>query len=263
MRAYISVFRMRLKMETQYRGAMIGGIVCQMFFGIVLVALYRALFASKAQTMPIEQVTTYVWLQQAFFRMMIATDMDLYDKVKTGNISYDLCRPIDMYWFYYIRVCAQKLMGSMMRGIPMMLVACLLPKGWGMIAPKTIPGLLAGLLALLIGLLCMCALENITMAFNMRTFDPRGMSSLMNLLMVTFSGNLLPLTLFPDSWQKIITMLPYAQLLDAPIRLYTGEYPVSDAPLILLRQTAWTVVIVLLGIWFWSSNRKKMIVQGG
>lgn len=263
MRAYISVFRMRLKMETQYRGAMIGGIICQMFFGIVLVALYRALFASKAQAMPIEQVTTYVWLQQAFFRMMIATDMDLYDKVKTGNISYDLCRPIDMYWFYYIRICAQKLMGSLMRGIPMMIVACLLPKGWGMIAPKTIPGLLAGLLALFVGLLCMCALENITMAFNMRTFDPRGMSSLLNLLMVTFSGNILPLTLFPDSWQKVITILPYAQLLDAPIRLYTGEYPVVEAPLILLRQAVWTVALVLLGVWFWSSNRKKMIVQGG
>ena len=104
MRAYFSVFRMRLKMELQYRGAMIGGIVCQMFFGIVLVALYHALYESKAQAMPIEQVSTYVWLQQAFFRMMVATDPDLNDKIKNGSISYDLCRPVNMYTFYYIRV---------------------------------------------------------------------------------------------------------------------------------------------------------------
>ena len=84
MRAYVSVFRMRLKMELQYRGAMIGGIVCQMFFGIVLVALYHALYESKAQVMPIEQVSTYVWLQQAFFRLMVATDPDLNDKIKNG-----------------------------------------------------------------------------------------------------------------------------------------------------------------------------------
>ena len=263
MRAYLSVFRMRLKMELQYRGAMLGGIICQMFFGIVLVALYNALYESKAQVMPIEQVSTYVWLQQAFFRMMVATDQDLYDKVKTGNISYDLCRPVNMYWFYYTRIAAQKLMGSLMRGIPMLIVAFLLPKGWGMTLPHSVPGLLSAFAALFFGLLCMCALENITMAFSMRTLDPRGMASLLSLLMVTFSGNLLPLTLFPDSWQKVITLLPYAQLLDAPIRLYSGEYSVSDLPLIILRQAVWAVILILLGIWFWKKNQKKMIIQGG
>jgi len=263
MRAYVSVFRMRLKMELQYRGAMIGGILCQMFFGIVLVALYHALYESKAQAMPIEQVSTYVWLQQAFFRMMIATDQDLYDKVKNGSISYDLCRPVNMYTFYYIRVAAQKLMGSLMRGIPMMIVAFLLPKGWGITPPSSVGGLVLGLAALFLGLICMCALENITMAFTMRTLDPRGMQSLLNLLMVTLSGNILPLTLFPDSWQSVITMLPYAQLLDAPIRLYTGEYMVSEAPFILLRQAAWGVILILIGVWFWDMNRKKMIIQGG
>jgi ABC-2 type transport system permease protein len=81
--------------------------------------------------------------------------------------------------------------------------------------------------------------------------------------MVTLSGNLLPLTLFPDSWQKVITMLPYAQLLDAPIRLYSGEYAISEAPVILLRQFVWVVVLILIGIWLWDMNRKKMIIQGG
>ena len=137
MRGYFSVFRMRLRMELQYRGAMIGGILCQMFFGIVLVALYRALYAGKPQTMPIEYVTTYVWLQQALFRMLVATDSDLLDKIRSGNISYDLCRPVNMYWFYYSRIAAQKLMGSIMRGVPMLVFAALLPKGWGIVLPAS------------------------------------------------------------------------------------------------------------------------------
>ena len=68
MRGYISVFKMRLRMELQYRGAMIGGILCQMFFGIVLVALYNALYEGEPQSVPIENIATYVWLQQAFFQ---------------------------------------------------------------------------------------------------------------------------------------------------------------------------------------------------
>ncbi len=263
MRAYFSVFRMRLRMELQYRGAMIGGIACQMFFGIVLVALYRALYASKPQALPIESVTTYVWFQQSCFRMLISTDPDLMDKIRSGNISYDMCRPVNMYWFYYARIMAQKLMGSMMRGIPMLVMAFLLPRGWGVQFPDSPAGLILGLAALMMGLLCMCAIENITMGFTMRTLDPRGMQGLLSLLMITFSGNLLPLTLFPDSWQRVITVLPYAQLLDAPIRLYTGAYQPAEAARIILIQTIWTVVLILVGMWMWRANRKRMIVQGG
>jgi ABC-2 type transport system permease protein len=109
----------------------------------------------------------------------------------------------------------------------------------------------------------MCALENITMAFTMRSLDPRGMQSILNLLMITFSGNLLPLTLFPDSWQKVITLLPYAQLLDAPIRFYTGEYALSSAPKILIVQAVWAFFLICLGMVMWNVNRRKMIIQGG
>ena len=254
---------MRLQMELQYRGAMVGGILCQMFFGLVLTALYRALYAGHPQSIPIEHVVSYVWLQQAFFRMLLSTDPDLLDKIRSGNISYDMCRPVNMYWFYYARIAAQKLMGSLMRGIPMLVVAFLLPKGWGLVLPDSPLGLLAAFLSLVPGFLCMCALENITMGFTMKTLDPRGIQSMLNLLMMTFSGNILPLTLFPDSWQRVITLLPYAQLLDAPIRLYTGEYAASEAFRIILVQAVWMIALTLAGMMIWKANRKRMIVQGG
>lgn len=263
MKAYLVVFRMRLQMELQYRGAMVGGILCQMFFGLVLTALYRALYAGHPQSIPIEHVVSYVWLQQAFFRMLLSTDPDLLDKIRSGNISYDMCRPVNMYWFYYARIAAQKLMGSLMRGIPMLVVAFLLPKGWGLVLPDSPLGLLAAFLSLVPGFLCMCALENITMGFTMKTLDPRGIQSMLNLLMMTFSGNILPLTLFPDSWQRVITLLPYAQLLDAPIRLYTGEYAASEAFRIILVQAVWMIALTLAGMMIWKANRKRMIVQGG
>ena len=43
MRAYLSAFRMRGKLELQYRGAVLGGVICQVFFGLILVAVYRAM----------------------------------------------------------------------------------------------------------------------------------------------------------------------------------------------------------------------------
>ena len=263
MKAYLSVFRMRWRMELQYRGAVIGGVICQIFFGLILVALYRALYAGRPQTMPLASVTTYVWLQQAFFRMILSSDGDLMDKIRTGGIAYDLCRPLHLYGYYYVRIAAQKALGSLMRAVPMLLFAVLLPEGWRLSLPASALGLLLAVLGLVLGLFCVCALENITMGFTMCTLDSRGVQAILNLLMVTFSGNLLPLTLFPDAWQKVITLLPYAQLLDAPIRLYTGEWTALQAPRALLIQILWTLLLTGAGLLLWRMNQKRLIVQGG
>ncbi len=263
MRAYLSIFRLRLRLETQYRGAVIGGILCQMFFGLILIALYRALYAGKPQSLPLSHVTTYVWLQEAFFRMLLASDAELLDKIRTGGIAYDLCRPLHLYGFYYARIMAQKLMGSLLRAFPMLVFAFLLPGSWGIILPASVPAFVLSAAALLLGLLCVCAMENITMAFTMRTLDQRGIPAMLNLLMMILCGSVLPLTLYPDSWQRVITLLPYAQMLDAPIRLYTGEYALSQAPGVLLIQAAWTAVLVLAGCLLWQWNQRRLVIQGG
>ena len=250
-------------METQYRGAVLGGLACQLFFGIILVAIYRALYAGKPQAMPLGHVTTYVWLQQAFFRMLVATDPELQDKIRTGAIAYDLCRPLGLYGYYYARIMAQKMTGSILRALPMLVFAALLPEGWGLSLPASVPALLLALFGLVIGLFCVSAMENITMAFTMRTLDPRGMQAMLNLLMMILAGNILPLTLFPDSWQRIITLLPHAQMLDTPIRLYTGEYTLAQGPAALLIQCGWTALLVFAGRAFWRTNQRKLVIQGG
>ena len=263
MRAYLSVFRLRRRLETQYRGAVLGGVICQMFFGIILIAIYRALYAGKPQDYPFSRIASYVWLQQAFFRMLVASDPDLLDKIRTGGIAYDLCRPLSLYGFYYVRILAQKMTGSLLRAVPMLVFAVLLPEGWGLSAPASAAGFCWALAGLLLGLLCVSAMENITMGFTMRTLDSRGMQGLLNLLMMILAGNILPLTLFPDSWQKVITLLPYAQMLDAPIRLYTGQTLPAEAPRILLIQAAWILVLTGTGMFFWNRNQKRIVIQGG
>lgn len=263
MRALLSVFRIRRRAELQYRGAVLGGILCQMFFGLILIALYRALYAYRPQPQPLEHVVTYVWLQQAFFRMLLTTDSELSEKIGNGGIAYDLCRPMSPYAYYYVRDMAHKLVGSVLRAGPMLLLAALLPSGWGITAPVSVGALLCALVSLGLGLLCVCALAAIANGFTLMTLDGRGIGAIMSMLLMTFSGNILPLTLFPDSWQSIIRLLPYAQLLDAPVRIYTGQQALQGVPAIWLLQAVWTVVLLLAGRKLWHMNEKKLVLQGG
>ena len=263
MRALFAVFRMRFREEFHYRGAVLGGAVCQTFFGLILIAVYRALYDTRPQTLPLQDVITYVWLQQCFFRMFLSSDSELTEKIRSGAIAYDLCRPVNTYAYYYVRDMAQKVVGSLLRSVPMLIIAILLPDGWGIHGPVSLPALLSALVSLFLGLLCVCALDGIATGFTLLTLDARGIQALMNLLMMTFCGNILPLTLFPDSWQRVIRLLPYAQLLDAPIRIYTGSQPLGGAYSVWILQLIWTALLMPAGILLWNVNRKRLVLQGG
>lgn len=264
MSAWIAVFRMRARMELQYRAAALGGLVTQVFFGLTLIALYRALFASgRAQTMSVQAVAAYVWFQQAFFRMLLSSDGEVGEKIRSGAFAYDLCRPLDLYGYYYVRALAFKSVGSLMRAVPMILITSFLPSGWGFPAPASAAGLMLAILSMVLGLICVCAVENIAVAFTVRTLDPKGIQACLNMAATLCSGNLLPLTLFPDSWQAVIRYLPYSQILDLPARVYTGQYAVREALALLPVQALWCVILIGVGILFWHGNEKRMTLQGG
>lgn len=263
MRVYLSTFLMRLKLETQYRAAAVGGVICQMFFGLILIYLYRAI-QSPTQTAQVMAATaTYVWFQQACFRMLVSNDSELNQIILKGDIVYQLVRPVDQYWYWFSRALAQKVMGSSLRALPMLLFALLLPKGIGLSLPHSAAHFLLCLLSLALGFIVVSSLEVISSGMTIRTLDNRGITAALGLIRVFLAGNIIPLNMFPDSWQKLNALNPFAQIIDTPIRLYTGEIALASVPSQLLLQFAWTVALVLLGRCIWSRNLKRVVVQGG
>ena len=198
LRPYLSAFRVRALLETQYRGAALGGLVTQVFFALVYIALYHALYASGgAQETPLEEVVTYVWLQQMAFRALLSADGELNERVLSGGIAYDLCRPVDPWGWWFSRAVAQKLVGMLMRGAPMVLLQFLMPAGYRMALPSSWGAGAAFTVSLVAGLAVIAAVDAIRSAVVMRTLDSRGISAMLQLLMMIFAGNVIPLTLFP------------------------------------------------------------------
>lgn len=259
MRAYISAFRIRVKLELQYRAAALGGLVTQVFFGLIAIYLYRALYGANADPALLSATATYVWIQQAFFRMVLGGDAALTDAILKGDFVYQIVRPVDQYSYWFSRILAQKSTGSLMRALPMLLFAALLPNGLGLSAPAGAGALLCAIFALLLGLITVTAVESISAGFVLLTLDNRGIYAIFSFIELLLCGNTIPLTLFPDSWQRFNQWQPFAQILDAPIRLYTGEYALSRFAQVALVQLGWIVVLVLL----WRCTLRRVIVQGG
>ena len=262
LRPYLTVFRLRALMETQYRAAALGGLVTQVFFGLVYIFLYTTLYAGESPEM-LRDTITYVWLQQMFFRMMFSTDGELTNLIMNGGIAYMLVRPVDQHRFWVCRDVGGRLVGAMMRLIPMVAIQFLLPKELRISLPDGWLSLVQFGTSLLLGCVCLCELMSILDAINMKTLDKRGVSAILNLTMMTFSGNVIPLTLFPDSLQTLIRYQPFAQALDAPIRMYQSCASLPEWALNVVVQAGWILILRWVSRAMWQKRLDNMIVQGG
>ena len=262
LRPYATVFRLRALMETQYRAAALGGLVTQVFFGLVYIFLYTTLYAGSSPEMLADTIT-YVWLQQMFFRMMFSTDGELTNLIMNGGIAYMLVRPVDQHRFWVCRDVGGRLVGAMMRLIPMVAIQFLLPKELRISLPDGWLSLVQFGTSLLLGCVCLCELMSILDAINMKTLDKRGVSAILNLTMMTFSGNVIPLTLFPDSLQTLIRYQPFAQALDAPIRMYQSCASLPEWALNVAVQAGWILILRWVSRAMWQKRLDNMIVQGG
>jgi len=262
LRPYFTVFRLRALMETQYRAAALGGLVTQVFFGLVYIFLYTALYAGESPEM-LRDTISYVWLQQMFFRMMFSTDGELSNLIMSGGIAYMLVRPVDQHRFWVCRDVGGRLVGASMRLIPMLMVQFILPKELRLAFPDGPLSLVQFALSLLLGCVCLCELMSIIDAVVMKTLDKRGISAILNLTMLTFSGNVIPLTLFPDALQSLIRYQPFAQALDAPIRMYQHCAALPEWALNIAVQIGWIFILRWIGRVMWKRQLNSLIVQGG
>ena len=261
-RPYLTVLRLRALQETQYRAAALGGLVTQVFFGLVYIFLYTALYAGESPDM-LRDTITYVWLQQMFFRMMFSSDGELGSLIMSGGIAYMLVRPVDQHRFWVCRDVGGRFVGALMRLLPMVAIQFILPAELRISLPDGWWSFAQFVTSLLIGCVCLCELMSIIDAVTMKTLDKRGISAILSLTMMTFSGNVIPLTLFPDSLQTLIRYQPFAQALDAPIRMYQQCASLPEWALTVAVQLTWIFILRWIGRAMWQKQLNNLIVQGG
>jgi ABC-2 type transport system permease protein len=97
----------------------------------------------------------------------------------------------------------------------------------------------------------------------MWTTSGEGIARLVPSVVVVASGMVIPLPLFPDWAQPLLTLLPFRGMADDPFRLYLGLLPPSALALVAARQAAWMGALVLLGRALVARGQRRLVVQGG
>ena len=271
LRPYLATFAARFQLMLQYRAAALAGFVTQSWFGGLLIMVLAAFYGAGRQGAPISlpQAVTYIWLSQATLALLPwGGDPQVTAAVRSGAVGYDRLRPIDAYWWWYANAAGSMLARVLPRAALIAAFAgVILPVlGYGDWALKPPAGLVAGgLFAVSVGLVLLLA-SSIMMLINVGTvvtLDNKGLASIAGAASHLFSGNIVPLLLFPDWMRGFLLIQPFAGLLDIPCRIYFGQLSGPDAVLGLGLQLFWTVALIALGRALISGVMSRLQVQGG
>lgn len=263
MRSYLSIFKARILSLFQYRLAAIAGICTQIFWGIIKVMIITAFYAQSIKSQPISllQAITFIWLGQAFLQLLPWNiDKELEEQVRGGNVVYELARPLNLYWFWFSRSMAMRIVPTILRSIPLFLIVSLFfdfssPISWNAAFYFFVSIIFAALLS--------SAITTIVIISLFWTISGEGIKRLLPSIVMIFSGMIVPLPLFPKWSQLFLDIQPFRGLIDIPCRLYTGVIPTEDAFFYLGFQFFWVLIFVFLGKYLMNKAIKRFVIQGG
>lgn len=267
MKAYFAFFRMRLIHSLQYRTAALAGVATQFFWGFMEIQLYRAFYLEHADAFPmtLPELVSYIWLRQAFLALFNTWtfENELFKSILDGNVAYELCRPTSLYFMWFARTAAVRVSKTLLRFWPILLVAFLLPSPMGMSLPGSFGAFVLFLASSLLSLGVTVAFALIVYFSCFFTLSADGLRAILTPLSDLLAGGLLPVPFMPAFFQKIIKFSPFGAMLNAPLRIYSGNIAGAEAMETMLLQLFWLFALMGAGLCLQRRGMHKLTVQGG
>lgn len=267
MRKYYSFFKLRFATGMQYRMASVTALTTQLIWGLMECLAYKAIAEASDGSLPMNyaSIVTYIWLKEALLALFNtwAADNDLFAMITNGDIAYELCRPVSIYSMWFSRTIGARIAEAVMRCIPVLLCAFLMPKPYRMTFPVSGMSFLLFLLTLFLALGITVTFCMIVYMLCFFTISPQGWRMVLTGAVDFLSGNIIPLPFFPKKYLFLLELSPFAYMQNIPFRIYSGDLAGAEIYPCIAKQVFWFAALLFLGIVIWKQAEKRVVVQGG
>ncbi len=264
---YWALFRIRFTNSLQYRAAAIAGLTTQFAWGFMEILAFMAFYQANPAAFPMEfsHTVSYIWLQQAFLALFMVWffEREIFAAITSGAIAYELVRPLDLYNRWFCQLVANRLSRAVLRCLPILIVALIIPAPLRMSLPPSLEQFLLFLISLLLSLGVVVAFSMLIYITTFFTLSSTGVRIVAAVLADFMAGGIIPLPFFPQGFRKIAELLPFAAMQNMPLRIYSGNISGGAAFFGICLQIFWLLVLIVIGKIMNRSALKKVVVQGG
>ena len=227
MKKYYLFFKLRFAAGIQYRMATVTALTTQLLWGLMECLVYKVIADAYGDRLPMTYpaIVAYIWLRQALLVLFQTwnSDNDIFDMIISGDISYELCRPISVYSMWFSRNTGGRISHALLRCVPVLLCAFLMPKPYRMRLPVNGTAFVLFLFTTVLGVGVTVAFCTLVYMLCFFTISPKGWKMVLTGAVDFLSGNIIPLPFFPAPFLRIAESLPFAYMQNVPFRIYCGD----------------------------------------
>lgn len=268
LKVYLPFTVNELKRNLAYKGSFYLFIICSCFGAFISYFLWMAIYGSSESGvlggLTRNEMIIYVFMSYVT-NAIISVEVSDYisDDVMEGKVAMTLIKPIDyrmsLIFSAFGNVCYRFFAPAVFVwiGLEIYKVQVL---GLGV---TSIQNICLYVVSMMMSILVYLLFD---FCFGMIAFVTTymfGMFMAKNALLLFMSGQLIPISFFPEIWQRIFEFLPFSSMIYTPVMVYLGKYTGNELIFVLLRQLAWIAVLYALGSFLWQRITKRLIVLGG
>ena len=267
-RIYLPFALNEIKTQLAYRGAFFIWTFISMFSSFISYFLWMAIYGSSESgvigNLTQNEMVVYifmVYITSSLVSISISTWIG-YDVVE-GRVAMNLIKPID----YRASLIAEA-MGDMIYHliVPGVFI-------WAGVEAYKVLVLGMPIVSITTVLLYLCSVFMsfliyvlFDFCFGMVAFFTTyifGLRMAKTALLSFLTGQLIPISLFPEVAQRVFDFLPFSSMIYTPVMIYLGKYSGQELAFALGRQFVWIVILYWLGSVIWKKVTKRLVVLGG
>lgn len=263
-RTYWRLLVAGFRRQSTYRLAALGGLVANVTFGLLKVALLFATVEAAGGELDgydVGAMSAYIWLSQGLLGSVnLFGRSDVADRIKNGDIAIDFLRPLDVQAASITTEVGQALFALLPRGLPSVLIGALLV---GMDLPDRPAAYALGLLSVILGIVLSCTTVYVVATAGFWLVDGRGVQLLYMVVSGFLAGLFVPIWLFPGWLEAVAQATPFPAMLMYPVDILSGRTEGSAALVLVGLQLLWLAVTAAAGHLLTRAGRRVLEVQGG
>jgi ABC-2 type transport system permease protein len=263
-RVYWRILVAGFRRQSAYRLAALGGLVANLTFGMLKVAILFATVRAAGGHLhgyDTASMSTYVWLSQGLLGSVnLNGRTDLALRVKDGQVAVDFLRPVDLQAATIAAEAGASLFSLIPRGLPSVLLGAVVV---GMQMPTVPVFYLLGAVSLLLGIAVSAATVYLIAVAGFWLVETRGLQILYMLASGFLGGLYVPIALFPRWLRILAAATPFPSIMMYPINVLSGFGGAASAAELVLAQLAWLAGVAAIGQLLTRAGRRRLEVQGG
>ena len=263
-RAHVRLFAAGVKEQASYRLAALAGLVANVTFGLLKVAI---LFASvrgaggELRGYDVATMSAYVWISQALLGSVNLTGRSaMSQRIRTGDVVIDFLRPLDLHTATIATETGRAVFALLPRGVPSVVIGALVV---GMATPEHPASYLLGAVSLLLGIVLSCLSGYLVAAAGFWLVETRGLQIFYTVLSGFLAGLFVPIWLFPTWLEVLAQATPFPSMLMYPVDVLSGRTEGVQAIALVGAQAGWLLVTLAAGQGLTRAGRRHLEVQGG